>query len=251
MNASEWLHVNTLYKGGISHHFELGGPSKVALDVVPPRGMLFTGSGEGCCCLGQGECSGTGEGEATGADGCLIGEAPCDKVNGWDVGACPHQQVVRSYQHTSEFYRAGLQGSLTGREEVNLTLTFPSDELFFQVLDGLDMSPLGWVSLGGSLGLCIPNGCGANGFGFLDGVGAGGIGFLDGCRAEGLNIQGSMGADGSGFLDGFHCLGIILTKLHAQLPTTFCLQALMDDLVASSSPGALLAFSQGWLASVG
>ena len=33
--------------------------------------------------------------------------------------------------------------------------------------------------------------------------------------------------------------------------TTFCLQALMDDLVASSSSRALLAFSQSWPTSVG
>ena len=88
LNASEQLHISTLYKVGISHCLELGGPSEVALDVVPPRGVSSTGSGEGCCHLGLGECSGTGEG-AAGADGCSIGEAPCDKVNGWDMGACP------------------------------------------------------------------------------------------------------------------------------------------------------------------
>ena len=50
---------------------------------------MSTGSGEGCYHLGLGECSGAGEEGATGADGCSVGEAPCDKVNGWDVGACP------------------------------------------------------------------------------------------------------------------------------------------------------------------
>ena len=54
LNASEWFCVNTLYKGRISCCLELGGPSKVALDVVLPRGVLSTGSGEGCCCLGGG-----------------------------------------------------------------------------------------------------------------------------------------------------------------------------------------------------
>ena len=54
LNASEWLCLSTLYQGGISHHLELGGPSKVALDVVLPRGMLSTGSGEGCHLLGLG-----------------------------------------------------------------------------------------------------------------------------------------------------------------------------------------------------
>ena len=68
---------------------ELGGPSEVALDVVPPRGVSYQGSGEGCCLLGLGEHSGASEGGAPEADSCLAGEAPCDKVNGWDVGACP------------------------------------------------------------------------------------------------------------------------------------------------------------------
>ena len=69
--------------------FGARGPSTVALDVVLPRGMLSTGSGEGSHHLGLGECSGTGTGGAAEADGCLEGEAPCEKENGWDVGVCP------------------------------------------------------------------------------------------------------------------------------------------------------------------
>ena len=57
--------------------------------MVLPRGMPSTESGEGCHFLGLGECSGTSKGEAAEADCCLAGEAPCDKVNGWDVGVCP------------------------------------------------------------------------------------------------------------------------------------------------------------------
>ena len=89
LNAPEQLCLSTLYQGGTSCPLELGGPSMVALDVVPPRGMLSTGSGEGSHPLGLGECSGASAGGATEADGCLVGEAPCDKENGWDVGACP------------------------------------------------------------------------------------------------------------------------------------------------------------------
>ena len=74
------------------------------------------------------------------------------------------------------------------------------------------------VSLGGPLGLCLPNGLGAKGFGFLDGVGAGGLSFLDGCRGEGLCFLSRMGADGFGLLNGFHCFRVILVKTHAQLP---------------------------------
>ena len=88
LNASEWLCLRTLYQGGTSHCLELGGPSKVALDMVPPIGMSSTGSGEGCHLLGLGQCSGTGEEGAAVADGCSWGD-PCDKVNGWDVDACP------------------------------------------------------------------------------------------------------------------------------------------------------------------
>ena len=73
LNASEWLHVSTLYQGRISCNLELGGPSEVALDMVLPRGMSSTGSGEGCCLLGLEECSGAGEEGATGADGCSMG----------------------------------------------------------------------------------------------------------------------------------------------------------------------------------
>ena len=45
--------------------------------------------------------------------------------------------MVGGYQHTMEFHGAGLYGSLTGKEEVKLTLTFLLDGIFFQVLDGL------------------------------------------------------------------------------------------------------------------
>ena len=129
--------------------------------------------------------------------------------------------MVGSYQCALEFYRAGLYGALTGREKVNLTLTFLLDDLFFQALDGLGMSPLKWVSLGSSPDLCVPDGHGAKGFGFPDGMGAGGLSFLDSCRAEGFSILGGIGSDGSGFLDGFCCFRIILAKLQAQLPNCF------------------------------
>ena len=89
LNASEQLHVSTLCRGGISCHFGLGGPSGVALDVVPPKGMSSTGSGEGCHYLGLGEHLDAGEEGATGADGCSVGDAPCEKVDGWNMGACP------------------------------------------------------------------------------------------------------------------------------------------------------------------
>ena len=54
-----------------------------------PGACCPQGLGEGCHLLGLGDCSGDSAGGAAGADGCSTGEAPCDKVNGWDVGACP------------------------------------------------------------------------------------------------------------------------------------------------------------------
>ena len=114
--------------------------------------------------------------------------------------------MVGGYQRAAEFHRAGLYGSLTGKEEVRLTLTFLLDGLFFQVLDGLGMCLMKSVSLGSTLGLCLPNGLGAKGFGFPDGAGTSGLSFLEGCRAEGLGFLSGIGADGFGLLNGFHCL---------------------------------------------
>ena len=82
LNTSEWLCLSTLYQGGTSYCLEVGGPSPVALDVVLPRGVLSTGSGEGSHLLGLGECSGTGAGGTAEAGGCLVGDAPYDKENG-------------------------------------------------------------------------------------------------------------------------------------------------------------------------
>ena len=74
LNASEQLCFSTLYQGGTSCHLELGGPAVDALDMVPPRGMLSTGSGEGSCLLGLGDCSDAGTGGAAEVDGCLAGK---------------------------------------------------------------------------------------------------------------------------------------------------------------------------------
>ena len=59
-NALAWLGFSALPQGRISHHLELGGPARVAFEVVLPKGMLSTGSGEGCHLLGLGDCLGTG-----------------------------------------------------------------------------------------------------------------------------------------------------------------------------------------------
>ena len=69
--------------------FWAGGPSRVALDVVPLRGKMSIGSGEACHCLDLGEGSGTGEEGAIGADICSDKEAPCERLKGWAINECP------------------------------------------------------------------------------------------------------------------------------------------------------------------
>ena len=94
LNASRHLCLSALFQCRTSHCLELRDPSEVTLVVVPPRGMLSTGSGEGCCLLGLGDCLGTGmrgAAEAAGGDCSSAGEVLCDNVNGWDVGACPNK----------------------------------------------------------------------------------------------------------------------------------------------------------------
>ena len=62
--------------------FGAGGPSEVALDVVPPRGMLSTGFGPRGL-LGHWH-----------RKSCWSRLFLCwggDKVNGWDVGAFPNK----------------------------------------------------------------------------------------------------------------------------------------------------------------
>ena len=102
LNASEWLCLSTLYQG-----FELGGPSAVALDVVLPKDVPSTGSGEGSHLLGLGECSGAGAGGAAKADSCSAGEAPCDREKGETWVPAP-SNVIGGYQCTSEFPRASI-----------------------------------------------------------------------------------------------------------------------------------------------
>ena len=89
LNVSWQLGVNALNRGVTYHCFQLGGPARFAWDVVPPGGKTSTRSGEGCCHLGLGKGSGAGGERATGVGTCSEGEAPCERLNGRDVGACP------------------------------------------------------------------------------------------------------------------------------------------------------------------
>ena len=52
-------------------------------------GKTSTRSGEGCCHLDLGKGLGAGGERAMGAGTCLEEEAPCERLNGRDVSACP------------------------------------------------------------------------------------------------------------------------------------------------------------------
>ena len=90
-NASAQLSLSALSQGGISCCLELGGPPRVTFKVVPPRGMVSTGSGEGCHLLGLGDCLGTGVGGMAEADCSSTGEVLSARMNGGDGGVCPNK----------------------------------------------------------------------------------------------------------------------------------------------------------------
>ena len=90
-NASAWLGLSALHQGRISCCFELGGSPRVTFKVVLPKGMLSTGSGEGCHLLGLGDCLGTGVGGAAETGYSSTGEALHDRTNGGDGSVCPNR----------------------------------------------------------------------------------------------------------------------------------------------------------------
>ena len=162
LNASEQLCVSTVYKGGISCCLELGGPSEVALDVVLQRGMSSTGSGEGCCCLGLGECSSTRQVGAARTDSCSIGEAPYDKVNRLDMGACPINKWCEAT--STSLSSAGLACKAAWQAERKSIWLLPPSSMTWHVSVGV--SQLGRVPRSlhpwwqQSKGLQLPRWCG-------------------------------------------------------------------------------------------
>ena len=100
LNASWWLCDNALCRSSAPCHFELGGPSRVALDMVPLGDEMSIGSGEGCCCFSLGECSGTREGHLFG------GGSSLSKAKGMGCQCMPQQYMVGSYQCAMELHRA-------------------------------------------------------------------------------------------------------------------------------------------------
>ena len=104
LNVSRWLHVNALCRGIITWCFELGGPSGVALDMVPLGGKTSTRPGEGSCHLGLGECR---SGRIHGGRHLLRGGSSLWKTKWVGSWCLSHQYVLGSYQPAVEFHRAG------------------------------------------------------------------------------------------------------------------------------------------------
>ena len=76
---------------GVSCLLELGGPSCVACGEVASIDVLPHGSGKGCHLFGQGDCLGTGLGEAA-VDGCSsTGDVLVGGADGDDEGNYPNK----------------------------------------------------------------------------------------------------------------------------------------------------------------
>ena len=91
LNASAQLGLSALYQGGTSHLLELVGLPRVTFGVVLLRGILSTGSGEGCHLLGLGDCLGAGVGGAVEVGCSSTGEVLCGRVSGGNRGVCSNE----------------------------------------------------------------------------------------------------------------------------------------------------------------
>ena len=104
-----------------------------------------------------------------------------------------------------------LTRGLTYGKEVALTLALLFNRFLFKVLNSFVVWLLNGASLGGPLGLCLPDGYGVTGLGFLDG----------------------MGTDGLCFLDRLYSFRIILMRAMPNSTTNFHQWGSMEDLITS------------------
>ena len=105
LNASEWLHNSALCRGVISHHFELGGPSVVALDVAHQKVRHLPGLERDVTAWVWANAQAQERKEPWSRQ-LLRGRSSLWKVK-WVGHQClSHHYVVGSYQCTSEFHRA-------------------------------------------------------------------------------------------------------------------------------------------------
>ena len=116
---------------GISCLLGLGGPPEVVFGVAPPIGMLFMGSGEGCCLLSLGDCLGANVGGMVAVGCSSMGEVLCCETSGGNGGVYPSKrwyEAARSLLSSSGLlYKMGL----TSNEEVIMALALLFYSLFF------------------------------------------------------------------------------------------------------------------------
>ena len=109
LNALAQLGLSVWNQGWTSCLLELGGPPTFAFEVVLPRGVLSTGSGEGCHLVGQGDCSSTGVGGAAEVSCSPTGEVLCSRVSGGNGGVCPNKIRKEAARVTWQTERKSVQ----------------------------------------------------------------------------------------------------------------------------------------------
>ena len=139
------------------------------------------------------------------------------------------QNVVGSYQHATEFWRAGPQDSLADGEEAEFTLSLLFNRFLFKVLNSFVMWLLNGDSLGGPSGFCLL------------------MATEQQCSASWIEQAQMTFAP---LIDSV-VSGLFSQRAMPNSETHFCWWASMEDLIISRSSRALLASSQRWATSGG
>ena len=106
------------------------GPPRVAFGVVPPKGVLSTGSGKGCHLLGLGDRLGTDVGKAAVVGCSSMGEVFCCRMGGGDGGDCPIRMSYEVARVPLGLWWTVVQDHLTSGEKVITTPALLSNGLF-------------------------------------------------------------------------------------------------------------------------
>ena len=235
-----------------SHHLELGAPFQGCLGCGPAkRHAIHRVWGRGVAFWVWGSPQAPGQEELLKQMVAQAGEAPCDKVNGWDMGACP---INMWWEATNApLSSAGLACKAAWQAERKSIWLLPSSWMTcssrcLMVLacclwsDSALEAP--WVS--------------ASLMAMEQVVSASQIVWAQVASAsltvEEQRASASMATWEQMALTSLMDSAVSESFQQSSIPssqTTFYLQASVDDLVANSSFRALLAFSQSWPASAG